>query len=108
MKLAEFLENYKESLNELVLQQFKPKYDFNPSRFLPAIRTLKRLPFPAQVHSIAALAGELTNGSQSAFLCGEMGCGKTLVSIAGAYAGNFKKVLVLCPPHLVRKWKRSR
>ena len=107
MKLAEFLENYKESLNELVLQQFKPKYDFNPSRFLPAIRTLKRLPFPAQVHSIAALAGELTNGSQSAFLCGEMGCGKTLVSIAGAYAGNFKKVLVLCPPHLVRKWKRE-
>ena len=107
MKLAEFLETYKDSLNELVLERFKPKYDFNPSPFLPAIKRLKRVPFPAQVHAIAALASELANGSKSAFLCGEMGCGKTLVSIAGAYAGNFKKVLVLCPPHLVRKWKRE-
>ena len=107
MKLAEFLEKYKESLNEKVLQEFKPKYDFNPSEFLPAIRRLRRAPFPAQVHPIAALAGALSNGSRSAFLSGEMGVGKTLIGIAVAYAANKKRILVICPPHLVRKWKRE-
>ncbi len=107
MKLQEFFETYQESLNQKVIQEFKPKYDFDPSRFLPAIKTLKRLPFPSQVHPIAGLASALTNGSRSGFLVGEMGVGKTLIALAIAYVGNFKKILILCPPHLVKKWKRE-
>ncbi len=107
MKLAEFMETYRESLNEKVLHEFKPQYDFNPSDFLPGIREFKRKPFPSQIHPIAALARALTNGHRSAFVAGEMGVGKTLIGLAAARIGNFKKVLVLCPPHLVRKWKRE-
>lgn len=107
MKLAEFMETYRESLNEKVLREFKPQYDFNPSDFLPGIREFKRKPFPSQIHPIAALARALTNGHRSAFVAGEMGVGKTLIGLAAARIGNFKKVLVLCPPHLVRKWKRE-
>lgn len=107
MKLAEFFDTYKESLNEKVMQEFRPKYDFNPSVYLPQIRMLKRPPFPSQVHPIAGLTKALTNGSKSAFLVGEMGVGKTLIALAIAYAGRFKKILILCPPHLVKKWKRE-
>lgn len=107
MKLAEFMETYRDSLNEKVLREFKPQYDFNPSDFLPGIREFKRKPFPSQIHPIAALARALTNGHRSAFVAGEMGVGKTLIGLAAARIGNFKKILVLCPPHLVRKWKRE-
>ena len=107
MKLAEFMETYRESLNEKVLQEFRPQYDFNPSDFLSGIREFKRKPFPSQIHPIAALARALTNGHRSAFLAGEMGVGKTLIGLAVARVSGFKRVLVLCPPHLVRKWKRE-
>lgn len=107
MKLAEFMETYRDSLNEKVLQEFRPQYDFNPSDFLSGMRDFKRKPFPSQVHPIAALARALTNGHRSAFVAGEMGVGKTLIGLATAKVARFKKVLVLCPPHLVRKWKRE-
>ena len=107
MKLADFLETYRDSLNEKVLSEFKPHYDFNPGDFLGRMNDFRRRPFPSQIHPIAALAKALTNGHRSAFLAGEMGVGKTLIGLAAARIGNFKKVIVLCPPHLVRKWKRE-
>ena len=36
-----------------------------------------------------------------------MGTGKTFIAAAAAHAARFKQVLVLCPPHLTRKWKRE-
>ena len=37
-----------------------------------------------------------------------MGTGKTFIAAAAAYMPpGFKRVLVLCPPHLTRKWKRE-
>ena len=36
-----------------------------------------------------------------------MGTGKTFIAAAAAYMAGFKRVLVLCPPHLVPKWKRE-
>ena len=38
---------------------------------------------------------------------GEMGTGKTFSAAAAAHLAGFKRVLVLCPPHLVPKWKRE-
>src|SRR5690606_9810237 len=32
---------------------------------------------------------------------------KTTIAAAGAYLAGFQRVLVLCPPHLVHKWKRE-
>jgi hypothetical protein len=40
-------------------------------------------------------------------LVGEMGTGKTTIGTAAAYLAGFSSVLVLCPPHLVRKWQRE-
>ena len=36
-----------------------------------------------------------------------MGVGKTFIAIAAAQLAGFKRVLVLCPPHLVGKWQRE-
>jgi len=36
-----------------------------------------------------------------------MGLGKTYISIAAAAALGLTKILVVCPPHLVRKWRRE-
>ena len=38
---------------------------------------------------------------------GEMGTGKTFIAAAAAHAAGFRRILVLCPPHLTRKWKRE-
>ena len=36
-----------------------------------------------------------------------MGLGKTYISIAAAAALGFTRILVVCPPHLVGKWRRE-
>ena len=36
-----------------------------------------------------------------------MGTGKTFIATAAAHMAGFRRVLVLCPPHLTRKWKRE-
>jgi len=36
-----------------------------------------------------------------------MGLGKTYISIAASAALGFDKTLVVCPPHLVGKWRRE-
>ena len=36
-----------------------------------------------------------------------MGTGKTFIGAAAAHMAGFERVLVICPPHLVPKWKRE-
>ena len=36
-----------------------------------------------------------------------MGTGKTFIAASAAHMAGFERVLVLCPPHLTRKWKRE-
>ena len=36
-----------------------------------------------------------------------MGTGKTFIAAAAAHMAGFLRILVLCPPHLVPKWKRE-
>ena len=36
-----------------------------------------------------------------------MGTGKTFIGAAAAHMAGFQRVLVLCPPHLTKKWKRE-
>jgi SNF2 family DNA or RNA helicase len=41
------------------------------------------------------------------FVVGEMGVGKTFLSIAVSQLINSQKTVVLCPTHLVKKWERE-
>lgn len=44
---------------------------------------------------------------KSAVVSGEMGVGKTAVSVVAAVLAGHKKVIVICPTHLVKKWVRE-
>lgn len=74
----------------------------------PRIRALTRSPFPAQGMVMQGLAKAVA-AEGAVILSGEMGVGKTLMMAGVAYLrhpGPFR-ALVICPPHLVRKWARE-
>ena len=73
----------------------------------PRLAEATRKPYPAQAHAITAIVKALKN-QPGVYVCGEMGTGKTLIGALTAYLykphGRF---LVMCPGHLVKKWKRE-
>ncbi len=121
-----FLDRHVEALSALMQEQYPPLYGFEHGRFGPylgRVRSPQPLPgrqanglLPAQAHVAAALA-EGWRRYKTLIIVGEMGCGKTLTSIAAAYLRHAqaverneavnKKVVVMCPGHLVRKWRRE-
>ncbi|HXF50609.1 MAG TPA: hypothetical protein VNM43_02870 [Dehalococcoidia bacterium] len=70
------------------------------------LRRLRRRPLGAQGDAIRAVALSLQR-HRGTNLVGEMGTGKTTIAAAAACLAGFGRVLVLCPPHLVRKWQRE-
>ena len=65
--------------------------------------------FPSQKEKIAGAVQGLRRHSSVMFIC-EMGCGKTVLSLATAWQLGHKKnfrTLVMCPGHLVHKWVRE-
>ena len=66
--------------------------------------------FPAQVEKIAGVLASLKH-SKTAWMVAEMACGKSPMSLAVAWRklkhkANYR-LLVMCPAHLARKWKRE-
>jgi superfamily II DNA or RNA helicase len=70
------------------------------------LRRLGRRPMGAQADAIRACALSLQR-HRATNLVGEMGTGKTTIGTAAAALAGFERILVLCPPHLVRKWQRE-
>ncbi|MBU2735918.1 hypothetical protein HAQ00_09315 [Acidithiobacillus caldus ATCC 51756] len=71
-----------------------------------------REPFPDQGMAIAALAAHLYGrDKKGAFLCADMGTGKTLMSTLAAglasHLGRPRRTIVVAPPHMVSKWVRE-
>lgn len=118
--LRPFLERWIGPLSEAVLARYRPRYTFdlngygatlsrlNPGRRIPNTRLSGLI--PAQQHAAAALATRLDprhGDAKEAYLVGEMGVGKTLMGPAVAACLRARRILVLCPPHLVDKWGRE-
>src|SRR5262245_61825715 len=84
---------------------------------LPDFDGLHRQPYDAQAHAAAALIAALDE-QHSALLAAEMGSGKSLMGMAavhlhaarsrrqGGSNGQYR-ALVLCPDHLVPKWREE-
>ncbi len=104
MNLGEFIDTYKEAIARRVVESYPPLY--RPSENGQRLPPLLRTPLGAQADAIrgAALSLEAHRGTT---VVGEMGTGKTFIGTAAAYMAGFQRVLVLCPPHLVPKWKRE-
>ena len=104
MDLGGFIDTYKEAIARRVVASYPPLY--RPSETDLRVPLLLRTPLGAQRDAILGAALSLRE-QRSAAVVGEMGTGKTFIAAAAAHAAGFKRVLVLCPPHLTRKWKRE-
>ncbi len=120
-ELHHFMGKWIEQLTQTVSDTYQPRYEFDLNGYDKTLRRLnlkRTLPFygkpgllPAQMHGAAAMVTQLKN-NKSAILVGDMGTGKTVMSIAVAAAlhNHVRKTthtIVLCPPHLVKKWIRE-
>ena len=104
MNLGDFIDKFKEAIAQRVVESYPPLY--RPSENGGKLPRLLRTPLGAQADAIrgAALSLEAHRGTN---VVGEMGTGKTFIGAAAAHMAGFQRILVLCPPHLVRKWKRE-
>ena len=104
MKLGEFIDHYKEAIARRVVESYPPLY--RPSEDQRPLPRLLRKPLGGQVDAIRGAALSL-EAHQGTTVVGEMGTGKTFIGAAAAYMAGFRRALILCPPHLTRKWKRE-
>jgi SNF2 family DNA or RNA helicase len=117
MNIKEFFEKHGNVLKKKALQKLRPisnieggVMDEADKKLLGKLSELNREPFYAQATTINSLAKAFYIGKRkSLILCGEMGTGKTLIGSAVAYLNpkQNNRTLILCPPHLVRKWERE-
>jgi SNF2 family DNA or RNA helicase len=113
VKLRDWLERHGPAIGELIEKKLTPVY--NPlkpegveeyARRLPA---LLKTPYSVQAEVIKGSAKALFKaGRKRIFVVGEMGTGKTLLSLATQYMFDTPaRVLVVCPTTLVNKWIRE-
>ena len=104
MNLGEFIDKFKDAIAQRVVESYPPLY--RPTDNGGKLPYLLRTPLGAQEDAIrgAALSLEAHRGTT---VVGEMGTGKTFIGAAAAHMAGFRRVLILCPPHLTRKWKRE-
>ena len=104
MNLGEFIDTFKDAIARRVVESYLPLY--RPSENGHKMPRLLRKPLGAQEDAIkgAALSLEAHRGTT---VVGEMGTGKTFIGAAAAHMAGFRRILILCPPHLTRKWKRE-
>ena len=104
MDLAEFIDTYRDAIAQRVVESYPPRY--RPSDCGKPLPPLLRSPLGAQADAIRAAALSLDT-HRGTTVVGEMGTGKTFIAASAAHMAGFRRILVLCPPHLTRKWKRE-
>ena len=106
--LKEFLDSYGPSLATRVNDELEVIHDplnDEKSDMDQILNGLNKKPFAVQKEVIKAVVKSFKSGNRSVYITAEMGSGKTLMGIASALLlKKTPRVLVMCPPHLVRKW----
>ena len=105
IRLNEFLDRFRESMTNEVVRTYTPTYRPEDHRDMKLPELLRR-PMGKQGQTIKATVHSLWT-NRGTTIVGEMGCGKTMIAIAAAKTAGFKRIIVVCPPHLVGKWKRE-
>lgn len=113
LSLADFVKDFGTALRDAVDQQNPPI--FHPEDTCPirdaVMDGLLRAPFAAQREAVHAMTALLVDqGEKAGIINAEMGTGKTMMAISAAtvmQAEGYQRTLVICPPHLVYKWRRE-
>lgn len=106
------LTDYSASLMDAMRAQCPVAYD--PKRDADKIQLPEtaRKPFVAQGHAVKAIVMQLggpniplrKRARKNAILLGELGVGKSAVALTTAKTIGAKRMLVMCPPHLLQNW----
>ena len=104
MNLSEFVDTYRDAIAARVVESYPPLY--RPSTNGHRLPQLLRSPIGAQTDAVRGTALSL-RARRGTTVVGEMGTGKTFIAAAAAHMAGFRRVLVVGPPHLMRKWKRE-
>ena len=118
--LASFLKDNILGVTTLLKTLYPPRYMFKLGKWKGFLKEVnpRRIPntnrkglLPAQKHSAAAIDQQWED-HDDAIMVGQLGTGKTVISIAAVYAQyqmnpNRDHYIVMCPPHLVDKWIRE-
>jgi len=97
------------------VDQVKPRHDFNfnGKKLNPAIAQMDRIPFPIQAHAIQGIVNVLDHHENMAIVCGEMGTGKSIISLGVCNVLHKKNnnpnkgmsVLLSAPGMTIPKWE---
>jgi len=107
--VADYLQRYGPALAGRIAERFKPLVTAPQLDVRRELKKLSREPFPAQAGVIEGLVA-LLRKKRHGFIIAECGTGKTIMSMAVPYVlqnGKPYRTLVMCPGHLVEKWKRE-
>lgn len=105
MTTADLIHYYSEGLLAEMFQQCPVLYDQSEAANYIVPRTKRKL-YHAQSNAVRALT-KLFETQQGAILLGEIGCGKSTVSLLTARMNRANRILVLCPPHLLESWQQQ-
>lgn len=107
MNLGELLDQYGNAITRAVIDTYPPLYDAEIRRTGASdLGRLLRRPLAAQADAINATVLSLRQ-HPGTIVVGEMGTGKSYIAAAAAHLAGCRRVLVLTPPHLVKKWRRE-
>jgi hypothetical protein len=115
MTVADLLAHYGESLMAVMERQCPILYDPRTDAESITLASSPRRLFSAQAHASRALvkllggtgASAASRRGKTAILLGEIGSGKSTVSLMAARSIGAKRILILCPPHLLTSWKNE-
>ena len=105
----EYLRDYSGELGQRILEQYPALHPVG-APVSPLIRTLLRKPFAAQSTVLMGLVRAWQEGARNSIVLGEMGTGKTLMSLGAVYVHSERRPytsIAMVPPHLVNKWARE-
>ena len=104
MNLGGFIDTFRDAIAQRVVESYPPLY--RPTENGGTLPRLLRKPLGAQADAIRGAALSL-KAHRGTTVVGEMGTGKTFIGAAAAHMAGFERILIICPPHLVPKWKRE-
>lgn len=106
--LEEYMAQYGSVLGEQISRAVKPLH--TPGKDSLFVCDANRKAFEGQSHLISGSVKAMNLGMKSGIVCGECGTGKTFMSMMIAHThanGKPYRAFVMCPPHLLEKWKRE-
>jgi len=105
--VSEYLHRYSDALSDRIDELHEPLH-YRGQAF--DFAETKRQPKRGQTDAIAALVKAMRAGEKTVNMVGALGSGKTTVAAIAVHTharGRPYRCIVMCPPHLPRKWKRE-